>query len=105
MSAKLSAREVLDRSITEKEWQATIVEAARAHGWDVYHTFDSRRSQPGFPDLVLCRPPVLMFLECKRQTGSLSEDQHHWFERLSRCVDDTYVVRPSDWEWLKAKLA
>ena len=33
--------------ISEKEFQATVIEYAKACGWKVYHTYDSRRSDPG----------------------------------------------------------
>ena len=36
---------------TEKGFQAAVVELARLRGWLVYHTYDSRRSAKGFPDL------------------------------------------------------
>jgi hypothetical protein len=45
-------------AIREADFQATIVETARTLGWLIYHTHDSRRSSPGFPDLVLVRPPA-----------------------------------------------
>ena len=50
-----------------------VVDLARTLGWRVYHTYDSRRSQPGFPDLVLVRERIL-FLELKSETGKLSHD-------------------------------
>ena len=39
--------------VTEKAFQTAVVELAELCGWKVYHTYDSRRSAPGFPDLVL----------------------------------------------------
>ena len=41
--------------MTEREWQAQVVSAAQALGWTTYHTHDSRRSNKGWPDLVLVR--------------------------------------------------
>ena len=38
--------------MTEKQFQSHIVQYAKMRGWLVYHTHDSRRSEPGFPDLV-----------------------------------------------------
>jgi hypothetical protein len=35
--------------MTERTWQDQVVEAATLFGWAVYHTYDSRRSAPGFP--------------------------------------------------------
>lgn len=45
--------------ISEKEFQAQVLDLARLTGWLCYHPHDSRRSAPGFPDLVLVRPPVV----------------------------------------------
>jgi hypothetical protein len=51
--------------MTEKQLQGAVVELAKRLGYLVYHTFDSRRSNPGWPDLVLCKPPRLIFAELK----------------------------------------
>ncbi len=37
----------------EGDFQAGVVRLAELRGWLVYHTHDSRRSQPEFPDLTL----------------------------------------------------
>lgn len=50
----------------EAAFMAAVVRTATANGWVVYHTFDSRRSVPGFPDLVMIRGPALLAVECKR---------------------------------------
>jgi len=74
-------------------------------GWWSYHTHDSRRSTPGFPDLVLIRPPRVMFIELKRETGRLTTAQKDVQALLADCPDvESHVARPSDWqrvvEWL-----
>jgi VRR-NUC domain-containing protein len=66
---KVSAR------ISEKGLQAQVGELARLCGFPVYHTHDSRHSAPGFPDLVLARPPVIRFVELKTDTGRLRPQQ------------------------------
>ena len=64
-------------TISEADLQQTIIEAARAHGYLVYHASNSRRSEPGFPDLViaggadLCKAMV-WFVECKAGRGRLT---------------------------------
>ena len=45
--------------MTEKQWQALVQETAQLAGWMAYHTYDSRRSAAGFPDLVLARERVI----------------------------------------------
>ena len=37
----------------EKDFMDKLLGAAVPAGWMVYHTYDSRRSTAGFPDLVL----------------------------------------------------
>jgi hypothetical protein len=54
---------------------------------------------PGFPDLVLIRPPSVMFLELKRETGRLSPTQRDIVGALENCPGvEVHVARPSDWE-------
>jgi len=33
--------------ITEKEFQVTVIDLARTHGWIVGFTYDARKSEPG----------------------------------------------------------
>jgi hypothetical protein len=91
--------------VTEKQWQQTVVDAAQLLGWWTYHPHDSRRSTPGFPDLLLIRPPRVVFLELKRETGRLTPAQREVLGLLAGCPGvESHVARPSDWpevvEWL-----
>jgi hypothetical protein len=82
--------------LTEKEWQRQVLDLARLCGWrHGYHTFDSRRSASGFPDLVLVRERVI-FAELKSETGKLSAAQADWLAALEAAGAETYVWRPSD---------
>jgi VRR-NUC domain-containing protein len=81
--------------LTEKEWQQQIVQLARTLGYRIYHTYDSRRSQPGFPDLVLVRDRVI-YVELKRESGKLTDSQISWVESLKAAGAEIYVWRPSD---------
>ncbi len=90
----------------EEDWEQTIEQAARLLGWLVYHTYDSRHSAPGFPDLCLVRPPRLIFAELKTEAGQLSRDQRLWLDNLAACpMVETYVWRPSDWRQVERVLA
>lgn len=83
--------------LTEKAWQAEVVRTALQLGWAlVYHTFDSRRSAIGFPDLVLCRPPRLIFAELKSEAGRITVAQAEWLEALADSSAESYIWRPSD---------
>ena len=69
--------------MTEKEFQAQIVELVGLLGGMVYHTYDSRRSASGFPDLtIVTRDRRLIFAELKNDRGRLTEYQKSWLEAL-----------------------
>ena len=81
----------------EKHLQARILEAARALKWLAYHTFDARRSAPGFPDLVLVRPPRLIFAELKSSKGKLTVEQKEWLAVLALIPGvEVYIWKPED---------
>ena len=105
--------------ITEKDFQATVIDLARTYGWFVYHQVDmgfqdpttgkwkhSRRIGPGFPDLVLVHPKwgQLIFAELKAEKGKIKPHQQEWLDALptARSKDKpghTHMVavwRPSD---------
>ncbi|SRR6266542_129380 len=82
--------------LTEKAWQAQVLTLARMFGWRVFHVFNSRRSVPGFPDLVLVRRPRVIFAELKTDRGRLTDDQRDWLADLGECPVESYVWRPRD---------
>jgi hypothetical protein len=84
--------------MTEAELLANVVKAARWRGWWAYHTHDSRRSESGFPDLVLVRKGRLIFAELKSAIGKASQAQAAWLTELYGIETvETYLWRPSDW--------
>lgn len=85
----------LAKLVTEKELQATVIEIMEWEKWLCYHTHDSRRSNPGFPDLVAVRQGRLMFVEFKSERGKLRPEQIDWLDALVRSHGEVYVVRPS----------
>jgi hypothetical protein len=87
------------RRITEKQWQATVLEAAVVFGWRAYHTFDSRRSAGGWPDLALWHPNRHRFMlrELKTDKGRTSAAQEQMLLELNGCGLDVGVWRPADW--------
>lgn len=81
--------------MTEREWQSQVVQAARLMGWTAYHTHDSRRSEPGWPDLALVRDRLVM-AELKTDTGRLSAAQERWLSLLTAAGVEAHVWRPRD---------
>lgn len=82
--------------MTEAALLSQVRELAQSTGWMTYHTYRSDRSEPGFPDLVLMRHPLLLFRELKTDRGRLTPDQRCWLEELLACGQDAGVWRPAD---------
>ena len=106
-------RSIFDAATSEADLQRTVIEMAQAFGWRVFHVRPARTAKgwrtpveadgAGFPDLVLARPRDesrgwrrrrLIFCECKRERGRLSDAQSRWADVLDGW--EYYVVRPSD---------
>ena len=81
--------------VSEKEFQREVVKIARRFHWKVYHTYDSRKSEPGFPDLVLVRKRVI-FAELKTKAGKVSDAQQGWLTALLKAGAEAYIWKPSD---------
>lgn len=82
--------------MTEAELLGAVREVARMYGWLCYHTHDSRRSEPGFPDLVLVHPRTgeLLFAELKAAKGRVSQAQQTWLDALHQAGQTPHVWRP-----------
>lgn len=106
------ARALLNRAMSEAQWQATVIDLARTLGWACLHINDSRkeivdhathqrrlvgdRDAAGLPDWLLVRERVV-WAELKRQTGVTSARQREVLGALERAGSEVYVWRPSDW--------
>ena len=95
-----------DEALTEAQFQESVIQiATEIYGWEVFHDGDSRRSNAGFPDLVLVKDGRLIFAELKREKESYpSKDQRKWLAKLrdvGNSTDNVLVVlwRPSsNWQ-------
>lgn len=85
--------------LTEAQFEAAVERAAKLLGWRYYHTYNSMRSIPGFPDLVLVRGRRLIFAELKLDSGRVSQPQQNWLDdlRLVGPPTEVYLWRPRDW--------
>ena len=90
----------------EREFQAAVLELLGWHGWRTYHTHDSRRSNPGFPDIVAVHTHGgLIFAELKTEKGRVSKAQQEWLDDLTGSLGASIhlgyawvgTLRPSDW--------
>lgn len=85
--------------LPEQQLQELILAAAARYGWLGYHTHDSRRSQAGFPDLVLVHEGrrLTLFRELKKQNGRATPEQKEWLAALTAAGQDAAIWRPLDW--------
>ena len=81
----------------ERQFQADVLDMARALDLLAYHTHDSRRSEPGFPDLVLVGPGGVLYRELKTRTGRVQREQAKWLDALTAAGADAAVWRPDQW--------
>ena len=104
----------------ERSFTQHVRTSAELAGWQlIYHTHNSQRSDPGFPDLVLVRGVRLIFAELKYDRGhadwderskrkaSISDHQNRWHQGL-RAVPgvEFYLWRyPEDVDQLESVLA
>ncbi|MEM0142446.1 MAG: VRR-NUC domain-containing protein [Candidatus Parvarchaeum sp.] len=83
-------------TMSERDLLHNVKQLALLTKWLVYHTYDSRRSDPGFPDLVLVKDRII-FVELKTAKGRLRPQQKIWLAALEDTGAEVYVWRPIDW--------
>lgn len=82
---------------TERAFQRVVEQLLTLHGWRYYHTHDSRRSIPGFPDIVALRGHRLLALELKTRRGRATADQLAWLVAFAEIPFAwSGIVRTSD---------
>jgi hypothetical protein len=89
----------LRSSMTEAQLLAAVRLLGQRTGWALtYHTYDSRRSEPGWPDLVLLHPRRrrVVFAELKREGEHPTADQQAWLDGLASCGLEVACWRPTD---------
>lgn len=113
---------VYAETATEAEFQAAVVDLARLHGWRVHFLPDwvwrlvvsAMRRHPrrgrewsaaGFPDLVLVKPPRVVFAELKSARGRVRPVQAGWLDDLGQSGVTVCVWRPKDLEDIEVMLS
>lgn len=86
-------------ALTEKEFQAQVIDLATTLGWTTYHPWLSIRSPRGWPDLAMCRPPRLVLAELKSERGKVTPAQAGWLDLLGQCPGvEVHLWRPADFD-------
>ena len=99
-----AARKALWASVTEKQWQKDVRDAALVYGWLFFHHWTSMHSADGFPDCVMLRGNRLVVAELKREGREPTEAQLRWLQAFRESGAEAYVWRPSDTEWMHEAL-
>lgn len=92
--------------LTEPAFQRTIIENAQVYGWiRSYHTHNSMRSNPGYPDLTLHHPEHgALWLEVKGAKGEVRLNQVAYVQDIRICGLHAYIVFPQDIQIVDALL-
>jgi len=80
----------------EAELLAAVRQTCRTLGLLCYHTHDSRRSERGFPDLVIVGAERVIYRELKSARGRVRPEQRAWLDALTAAGQDADVWRPGD---------
>lgn len=105
----------VDLDSSEAEWKSIVRALAKRCGWErncwvrPAIMSDGRwvtpTDSPGFPDLWLLRPPRLVVIELKTETGRPGPGQREWIAGLDQVPGvDALFAKPSDWPIVVALL-
>ncbi|SRR6266496_2024542 len=100
-------RSVFAAAMSEDHLLSNVVDLARLQGWLIHHCRPAHTAKgwrtpitgtPGFPDLVLARPPRLILAELKSMSGGVHRLQRVWLVALHGIPGvETHVWRPKHW--------
>ena len=86
--------------MTEAQLQRHVEAAAKQLNWLTYHTWNSMRSAPGFPDLICVHEETgrMLAVELKRDGKEPTVAQHRWLVAFAGVPGiECYVWKPADW--------
>lgn len=103
-------------AISERAFQESVIQAAQMLSWRVAHFRPAETKHgwrtpvqadgAGFPDLVLVRPPRVLFAELKAERGKPTQAQITWLDELTAASTvESYLWRPSSWDEIAEVLA
>lgn len=92
------------REIGLAEWQGFVASFATFEDWSVYVNATPKDAAPGFPNLVLVRPPQCVFVLLRTNRAEPTKAQQEWLSALAECGVSTVIWRPADWPEVEARL-
>jgi Holliday junction resolvase len=96
-----AARDALANAMTEKQLQTHVMNALKKLGWRTYHTFDSRKSAAGFPDIIALRGDRGLAIELKaenhRTKRERMQEQLAWLVAFDQAGFETALWQPTHW--------
>ena len=106
----------IDKNVSEKLFQETVMKWAKQHDWKVFHASPSqprpgvwKSDGKGFPDLVLTsmKEPSqgCLFVELKTNIGKLSAEQLSYGHYLIMAGIEYHIWRPSDMDKVIERLS
>lgn len=90
------ARATLDRAMSEAVLFECVRDHLNAFKWRWYHTYDSRRGNAGFPDIVAIKESRLLAIELKSEAGKVTPEQRAWLLAFWIAGNEMHTWRPSD---------
>jgi hypothetical protein len=101
----------------ERDFTNHWAKVAQECGWMVYHTYDSRHSPKGFPDLICLKDGRMIVAELKMKKYKrgvmkgdpmgVTPDQRAWLSEFDSLVGDiaVYIWTPDDEEEMSEALS
>lgn len=76
----------------------TVIQAGQRRRWLTYHTYNSQRSNRGFPDLIMLRDDRVIAAELKQDGEKPTPEQLIWLRTfVATGKVEVYVWAPADW--------
>lgn len=87
------AQKIMADAMLEADFQQKVIERCDALGIRWYHVNDSRRDNPGMPDLILVGK-VVAYVELKSAKGKLRPEQEAFMTDLEKANAHVLLWRP-----------
>ena len=86
--------------ISEKDWQEQVEQIAVMNAWKKYHTWNSKHSDPDFPDLIMLKGKRQVVAELKKEGEEPSAGQIDWLASFWETGAEVFVWHPSDLDYV-----